>query len=371
MLRERITSRLFVTPYRRGIRIRREAPEAAAQDTARESVTLFGLQEVHSPRVGRSILAIIAFLGAVRSAPGAVAAWSDASPHAVSFIGIEQGVALEVLDWGGTGAPMILLAGLGNTAHVFDQFALHFTDRFHVLGITRRGYGASGQPETGYDIASLANDIRLVCDRRHIDRAILVGHSLAGDEMTKFAATWPSRVQALVYLDAAYDRSQLPPAGTGPEEKPTADNLASIAAYAAWVATVRGMTLPEADLRWSMLTDAEGRVLRGATPISIPQAIRRGLERPDYAHVQAPALAIYQANEARFTFTNFARFSDADKARAEAAIRDGQPFVEHGIEQFRREVAHGRVIRLMTGSHYLFITNEDEVVRIIREFLAA
>jgi non-heme chloroperoxidase len=254
---------------------------------------------------------------------------------------------------------------------VFDQFALHFTDRYHVLGITRRGYGASSHPESGYEIGALANDIRIVCDRLHIDRPILVGHSLAGDEMTKFAATWPSRVQALVYLDAAYDRSHILAEGTGPEEKPTADDLASVTAYATWVARVRGMKLPEADLRWSMVTDTDGRVLRGATPLSTPLAIRQGLERPDYAHVQAPALAIYQPNDVRFTFTNYAAFSDADKARAEAVIRDGKPFVERGIEQFRREVAHGRVVRLTTGSHYLFITNQGEVVSMIREFLAA
>ena len=30
---------------------------------------------------------------------------------------------LEVLDWGGAGRPLVLLAGAGNTAHVFDEFA--------------------------------------------------------------------------------------------------------------------------------------------------------------------------------------------------------------------------------------------------------
>jgi pimeloyl-ACP methyl ester carboxylesterase len=45
-----------------------------------------------------------------------------------------------VLDWGGTGPPLVFLAGLGNTAHVFDHFAHQFTDRFRVLGVTRRGY---------------------------------------------------------------------------------------------------------------------------------------------------------------------------------------------------------------------------------------
>ena len=107
------------------------------------------------------LVALAISLVLIEAAMSGQVAWTDPSPHSVSFVGIEQGVALEVLDWGGQGVPMILLAGLGNTAHVFDQFALHFTDRFHVIGITRRGFGASAHPESGYDMGTLANDIRV------------------------------------------------------------------------------------------------------------------------------------------------------------------------------------------------------------------
>ena len=53
----------------------------------------------------------------------ALASWRDPSPHAVRFVTVEKGVQLEVLDWGGSGRPVVLLAGGGNTAHVFDGFA--------------------------------------------------------------------------------------------------------------------------------------------------------------------------------------------------------------------------------------------------------
>ena len=49
--------------------------------------------------------------------------WSDPSPHRASMVKVQGDVALEVLDWGGEGPPLVLLAGLGNTAHVFDEFA--------------------------------------------------------------------------------------------------------------------------------------------------------------------------------------------------------------------------------------------------------
>ena len=37
----------------------------------------------------------------------------DASPHHVQFVTVDGNVKLEVLDWGGTGRPAVLLAGVG------------------------------------------------------------------------------------------------------------------------------------------------------------------------------------------------------------------------------------------------------------------
>jgi len=100
----------------------------------------------------------------------------------MSFVTVEPGVQLEVLDWGGTGETMLLLTGLGNTAHVYDDFAHQFTDRFHVIGITRRGFGRSSQPAQGYDLTTRARDDVKILDSLNIREAVFVGHSIAGTE---------------------------------------------------------------------------------------------------------------------------------------------------------------------------------------------
>jgi non-heme chloroperoxidase len=64
---------------------------------------------------------------------------TDVSPHKVRLVKVADNVTLEVLDWGGSGPPLVLLSGEGDTAHVFDRFALNFTFHHHVYGITRRG----------------------------------------------------------------------------------------------------------------------------------------------------------------------------------------------------------------------------------------
>ena len=78
--------------------------------------------------------------------------WRDPSPHTQSFVTVPGGERLEVLDWGGSGPPLVFLAGLENTAHVFDDFAPKFTNEFHVYGITRRGWGASSRPHQGMQL---------------------------------------------------------------------------------------------------------------------------------------------------------------------------------------------------------------------------
>ena len=95
---------------------------------------------------------------------------------------------------------------MGSSAYIFNKFAPRFTDKFRVLALTRRGHGDSDYPETGYDADTLVEDIRQFMDRLKIETASLAGHSLAGVELTHFAATYPERVEKLIYLDALDDR---------------------------------------------------------------------------------------------------------------------------------------------------------------------
>src|SRR5882724_13191400 len=109
-------------------------------------------------------------------------AW-DPSKHVTQFVTVEEGVRLEVLDWGGRGRAVVLLAGSGNSAHVFDEFAPKLVQFCHVYGITRRGFGASSQPASGYDDQRLADDVLGVIDSLGIAAPVVVGHSMAGGEL--------------------------------------------------------------------------------------------------------------------------------------------------------------------------------------------
>jgi non-heme chloroperoxidase len=143
----------------------------------------------------------------------------DTSPHMVQMVPVADGVQLEVLDWGGSGRPLVFLAGLGGTGHGFDAFAPRFLATHHVYAITRRGFGASSKPApdgSNYGAERLGDDVLAVIEALKLDRPVLAGHSLAGEELSSVASRHPERLAGVVYLDAAYAYAYYAPGNLNP-----------------------------------------------------------------------------------------------------------------------------------------------------------
>lgn len=130
--------------------------------------------------------------------------WQDPSPHRVSFVEVEKDIRLEVLDWGGSGQPVLLVAGLGHSAHVFDDFALKLAREYRVFGVTRRGYGASSVPNHGYTTDRLADDVMAAIDALGLEKPVIIGHSIAGLELSSIGSRHVDRVAGIIYLDATF-----------------------------------------------------------------------------------------------------------------------------------------------------------------------
>jgi len=141
------------------------------------------------------------------------------------------------------------LPGSGNTTHVFEEFAPKLIEccHVHVYGITRRGFGLSSKPERGYSTPDLAEDDVRVIQALELHKPILIGHSVAGSEMTFIGQKIPSALGGIVYLDANADPLDFPwdnaeyralitkkmSSAPGPP-KTTAAEKASVEAYQAY-----------------------------------------------------------------------------------------------------------------------------------------
>ena len=292
------------------------------------------------------------------------------------------GVRLHYIDWGGDGSALVLLAGLGGTAHIYRALAPRLASRFRVAGLTRRGHGRSGRPASDYGPETLVEDIRRFLDALAIERAILVGHSFAGIEMPLFATRYPQRVEAIVYLDAIHpllgpepDRSKDPvlsqlPAG------PAAADLVSRAAYLAYHRRARpdlaGIWCEaiEANLLADMTIEDERPVLdrHGA---EVTGHMFRGLGQhrdPDYSGVTAPMLAIVPAGQSH----PFTPRDAADELRAAADAYWAEHFlprIRRRTKAFREAAPTARIVELDASNHIIFLAEEDATVQAIFDFL--
>ena len=249
-----------------------------------------------------------------------------------------NGIRLHYVDWGGQGEVVLFLGPLMGGAHVFDVLAPHFTDRFHVLGLTRRGTEPSATPPSGYDTGTLAEDIRGFLDALNIGRATLVGYSIAGDEMTRFAGVHPQRTARLVYLDATWDRAS--------------NRELARKACAQFGIPAECEPPPQSSVSAIVLKEAEA-------------------SDPDYTKVTAPALSFNVMYRSSPFLTPSIDASTRSKIEARWNTYD-RFIVPRQVEHFRRDMKKGRVVELHDTSHGAFLFDPRQrsiIVREMRRFL--
>jgi non-heme chloroperoxidase len=305
------------------------------------------------------------------------AAWRDPSPHTVQFVTVDKNVRLEVLDWGGSGRPVVFLAGGGNTAHVFDEFAPKLTADYHVYGVTRRGFGASSFSASENGVDQLGGDVLAIIDALKLNRPVLVGHSIAGAELSSVGTSHPDRIAGLVYLEAGYpyafDNGRGPAMTEfqnirGPQPPSPGDSdLASFGALQKWDAQVYGFRIPEAEFRqtWDSASGGRAGRARDFPGSQTLMTIMRGTKR--YADIPVPALVIFAIPHVQEKWIN--KSTDPvvrEAARAYFTALDA--LTEKQAKALEGGVPTARVVRLR-GAHYIFLSNEPDVLREMRAFL--
>lgn len=301
--------------------------------------------------------------------------WVDPSSHKQRLVKVEPNTSIEVLDWGGSGRPIVLLAQLGQSAHLYDDWAPKLARRYHVFGITRRGYGESTAPSEGYSIERLAADIVAVLDAENLQNPILVGHGVAGEEMSWVGARFPHRIAGLIYLDAAYDRANIATEGSIvqriPQRLPQPQDMANIESAKRWVASGLGFSIPEAEIRQIMEFAPDSHLVGPRTPAAIPQQIMSGFVKADYPNIRVPALGIYARPTSPDSFpgcrTDDATVRQACKELYEWTLRH----LRDSERSFRTIRSTARVIEIPGANSFVFLSNEREVMRAIDRFVSA
>lgn len=172
---------------------------------------------------------------------------------------------------------------------------------------------------------------------------MLAGHSVAGEELSSIGARRSDRIAGLIYLDAAWDRTYVVP-----KENKDRGKEGSFAK----------MGIPE-----------QPKPIPGR--FNPEDEVRAGVEKPDYARIRVPALALYAAARSwKELMPGSPEITDPEKqAAAEQVVAAAARIRKHMAESFRAGVVNSRVVEIQGASHYLFQTRDAEILREMRAFL--
>ena len=285
-------------------------------------------------------------------------------------------IKLHYLDWGGSGQPLVLLHGLGDTPYIFEDIANSLKENFRIIAYSKRGHGKSETTDSSYNNSTLVLDLILLLDSLNIKKANLLGWSMAGNEITEFASRYPERTNRLIYFEGGYDLSD-DSFNTIYKTvhnflQPDSIALQSIDAYRewyhnAWFGDIEWNPVIEANLIASTHINQDGSV----TTIPNNNVFKLFLESAmsyhrDYKKIQIPVLAIY-TNSFFYPPRRDEGIVNIYKNMEEVIIN---PWRQSSINRIKSELKDVTIKEIPCGTHISFIfLSRDSLVESITSFL--
>lgn len=119
------------------------------------------------------------------------------------FVRLPNGMRLSYFERGPSSGPaVVLLHGLSDSCRSFEPLIRQLPPSWRVLAVTMRGHGLSDQPEAGYELADLAQDIDGLLEALRVPAPLIVGHSLGASVARQLVLDRPTRAAGVVYIDA-------------------------------------------------------------------------------------------------------------------------------------------------------------------------
>ena len=183
----------------------------------------------------------------------------------------------------GTGRPLVLLHGNGETHRVFDRMVPLLAPRHRLVALDSRGHGRSPRGDGPLTIARMADDVDAALGTLGLDGVDVLGFSDGGNIALELAVRHPGRAGSLVVVGA-----NLFPEGL------KATSLAPMRAAHAALRTA-GRVLPwvrGAAERWALMTDDPHIDPADLARVDVPALVvgRRDVVRPAHTRLIAGSL---------------------------------------------------------------------------------
>lgn len=106
----------------------------------------------------------------------------------------------------GSGAPVLLIHGVGMNAAIWEPQIARMKDRWDVIAIDMLGHGQSPLPPANADLADYAAQAIRLLDHLAIGAVSIIGHSMGSLVGQEIALNAPERVRGVISLNAVFRR---------------------------------------------------------------------------------------------------------------------------------------------------------------------
>ena len=135
--------------------------------------------------------------------PGAQDSWIEAN-----------GLRLHYRDWGGAGQQVVLLHGLASNCRIWDLVAPILALSFSVVALDQRGHGDSDKPDSGYDFATVTDDLHGFIRALNLKRPLIMGHSWGAHVGLEYAVSRPDILRGMCFVDGGVSEVSADPGRT-------------------------------------------------------------------------------------------------------------------------------------------------------------
>jgi pimeloyl-ACP methyl ester carboxylesterase len=98
----------------------------------------------------------------------------------------------------GSGAPLLLIMGLGWTSHAWHRTRPLLSAKYRTIALDNRGVGQSEAPPGPYSIVQMASDAAAALSAARANAAHIFGVSMGGMIAQEFALQYPNKVRSLI-----------------------------------------------------------------------------------------------------------------------------------------------------------------------------
>lgn len=102
----------------------------------------------------------------------------------------------------GEGKPLIILHGVFGTSDNWQTFGKAVSAKYKVYLVDLRNHGNSPHSDT-FDYPSMAEDLKEFIEEHHLDKPMLMGHSMGGKVVMSFAVAHPDSFEKMIIVDIA------------------------------------------------------------------------------------------------------------------------------------------------------------------------